>query len=214
MARTSIELGYELLSQGRLQEARTMLERAVSEFPKEARAHLYLAMTLDQLNETARAEKHFTHAIALDPNDAFVFYNWGIFLHRQGRLQEALRAYERAYQLDPTLVAALQAATGLRQALGIRGAPMPGAPLSVKKSAPASGWVMMGILFALSGLCAPWLGLVGGIACGIIAMLQGAVKRGLVVIVLSIVMASLGACAGMMMREAIQGMKTTQYHTT
>lgn len=209
MARTSIELGYDLLSQGRLQEARTMLERAVSEFPKEARAHLYLAMTLDQMGETARAEKHFAHAIALGPSDAFVFYNWGIFLHRQGRLQEALRAYERAYQLDPTLVAALQAATGLHQALGIRGAPMPSLPLPTQKSAPASGWVMMGILFALSGLCVPWLGLIGGIACGIIAMLRGAVARGLVVIVLSIVLASLGACAGMMLKattgSGIQG---------
>ncbi len=181
-----------------------MLERAVSEFPKEARAHLYLAMTLDQMGETARAEKHFAHAIALDPSDAFVFYNWGIFLHRQGRLQEALRAYERAYQLDPTLVAALQAATGLRQALGIRGAPMPSAPLPVKKSAPASEWVTVGILFALAGLCLPLVGLVGGIACGIIAMLQGAVKRGLVVIVLAIVLASLGACAGTVLRAVTE----------
>lgn len=184
-----------------------MLERAVSEYPKEPQAHLYLAIVLDQQGETARAEKHFAHAIALNPRDPAIFYNWGAFLHRQGRLQEALRAYETAYQLDPTMVGALRSATALRQALGI-----PGTPITPAPSAPAvphhpagSPWVSLGLFSAVLGLCLPTVGLSLGMLFGILAMLQGAWRRGLVVIVLAIVLSSIGACAGRLAEIAGRG---------
>lgn len=184
-----------------------MLERAVSEYPKEPQSHLYLAIVLDQQGETARAEKHFAHAIALNPRNATVFYNWGAFLHRQGRLQEALRAYETAYQLDPTMVGALQSATALRQALGVGGAPAPPIPSFPQALHTRSGspWVSLGLFSAVLGLCAPTLGLSLGLLFGILAILQGAWRRGLVVIVLAIVLSSIGACGGRLVEIAGQG---------
>lgn len=187
MTRTAIEIGHELLSQGRYREARPILERAVSEYPREGRAHLYLAIALAQLGETALAEKHFANAIALSPHDAYVFYNWGTYLHHQGRLQDALNAYETAYRLDPTMVSALQMAQALRSALG-QAYPAPQAPTSSMPpiatpspytaqsppppltpddlSTPPPGrfyrarhWVSLGLLLAMMALCLAPVGL-------------------------------------------------------
>ncbi len=188
MTRTAIEIGHELLSQGRYREARPILERAVSEYPREGRAHLYLAIALAQLGETALAEKHFANAIALSPRDAYVFYNWGAYLHHQGRLQDALNAYETAYRLDPTMVGALQMAQALRSALG---QPPPSPPTTPTHSMPptsppstytpqsppppatpddlsmpppgrfygARRWVSLGLLLAIMTLCLAPVGL-------------------------------------------------------
>ncbi|MER3401745.1 MAG: hypothetical protein C4336_00405 [Armatimonadota bacterium] len=206
MVRTSMEIGYELLTQGRYSEARSILERAVAEYPKAPRAHLYLAIVLDQQGETARAEHHFTQAISLAPTDPASFYNWGAFLHRQGRLREALNAYETAYRLDPTLVGAMQAATALRQALGFPSAPPPPAVPVLSKPSPHKGviWVRLGIFFSVLGLCLPKVGLSLGILCGLLAMRAGSKWGGLTVIVLTILLFALGADAESLMRSEIQ----------
>lgn len=206
MARTSIEIGYELLMQGRYSEARSILERAVSEYPKAPRAHLYLAIVLDQQGETARAERHFTQAISLDPTDPALFYNWGAFLHRQGRLREALNAYETAYRLDPTLVGAMQAATALRQTLGFTStSPLSAAPV-LSKSSPHKGifWVRLGTFFAIIGLCFPKVGMPLGILCGLLAMWAGSKRGGLTVIVLTILLFALGVYADALTGSEIQ----------
>jgi hypothetical protein len=153
-----------------------------------------------------------------------VFYNWGAYLHRLNRLADALKAYETAYRLDPTLVGAKQAADALRG-----GAPMyaptpsspqtPYAPVPPSSQTPyapmpttapppvhptdlytptasryrsARGCVTAGVLLAVFGLCVPPVGLVGGLICGVIALLRGSIAGGLVVIVLAIVLSAMG----------------------
>jgi tetratricopeptide (TPR) repeat protein len=117
--RSAVEIGYELLQQGRYADALPFLQRAAVEQPREGRVHLYLALAYAHQGDNTHAEKHFAQAIALSPHDGYVFYNWGAYMHRQNRLADALKAYETAYRLDPTLVGAKQAADALR-----RGAPM------------------------------------------------------------------------------------------
>ncbi|MCX7924692.1 MAG: tetratricopeptide repeat protein, partial [Fimbriimonadales bacterium] len=112
--RSAVEIGYELMQQGKYAEALPFLQRAVAEQPREPRVHLYLALAYAHAGNNTNAEKHFAQAIALNPHDAYIFYNWGAYLHRQGRLQDALKAYENAYRLDPTLIGARQAADSLR----------------------------------------------------------------------------------------------------
>ena len=117
--RSAVEIGYELLQQGRYADALPFLQRAAVEQPREGRVYLYLALAYAHLGNNTHAERHFAQAIALSPHDGYVFYNWGAYLHRQNRLADALKAYETAYRLDPTLVGAKQAADALRG-----GAPM------------------------------------------------------------------------------------------
>ena len=220
--RSAVEIGYELLQQGRYADALPFLQRAVAEQPREGRVHLYLALAYAHLGNNTHAEKHFAQAIALSPHDAYVFYNWGAYLHRQNRLAEALKAYETAYRLDPTLVGAKQVADALR-----RGAPMyaqkpsspqtPYAPTPTTAPPPvqptdlytpaasryrnARGCISAGVLLALFGLCVPPVGLVGGLICGVIALLRGSVAGGLVVIVLTIVLSWMGMQAWAVLGE-------------
>ena len=223
--RSAVEIGYELLQQGRYADALPFLQRAVAEQPREGRVHLYLALAYAHQGDNTDAEKHFAQAIALNPHDGYVFYNWGAYLHRQNRLAEALKAYETAYRLDPTLVGAKQAADALRGRAPMY-APMPSSPQAPHASVPPSsqqtpyaptptatpppvqptdlytpaasryrsarGCISAGVLLALFGLCVPPVGLIGGLICGVIALLRGSVAGGLVVIVLTIVLSWMG----------------------
>jgi len=209
--RSAVEIGYELLQQGRYADALPFLQRAVAEQPREGRVHLYLALAYAHQGDNTHAEKHFAQAIALNPHDGYVFYNWGAYLHRQNRLAEALKAYETAYRLDPTLVGAKQAADALRM-----GAPMytptptatppPVQPTDLYTPAAdryrsARGCVTAGVLLAVFGLCVPPVGLIGGLICGGVALLRGSVAGGLVVIGLTIVLSWMGMQAWAFLSE-------------
>lgn len=207
-----MEIGYSLLQQGKYADALPFLQRAVAEQPREGRVHLYLALAYAHQGDNTNAERYFAQAIALSPHDGYVFYNWGAYLHRQNRLQDALRAYETAYRLDPTLVGAKQAADALRGGalppVPMQAAPqMPAAPVSTpppvrsgdlytpaaSRYRSAQGCISAGVLFAGLGLCVPPIGLMGGLLCGILAMLRGSLVGGLVVIVLAIVLSAIGS---------------------
>jgi tetratricopeptide (TPR) repeat protein len=210
--RSAVEIGYELLQQGRYADALPFLQRAAVEQPREGRVHLYLALAYAHQGDNTHAEEHFAQAIALSPYDGYVFYNWGAYLHRQNRLADALKAYETAYRLDPALVGAKQAADALRRAAPVYApTPMsPPTPYTPTTTAPppvqptdlytpaasryrnARGCISAGVLLALFGLCVPPVGLIGGLICGVIALIRGSVAGGLVVIVLTIVLSWMG----------------------
>ncbi|MCS6923086.1 MAG: tetratricopeptide repeat protein [Fimbriimonadales bacterium] len=218
--RSAVEIGYELLQQGKYTEALPFLQRAVAEQPKEPRVHLYLALAYAHAGDAPQAEKHFAHAIALNPYDAYIFYNWGAYLHRQGRLQDALNAYEKAYRLDPTLIGARQAADSLRGGAPIpttptpaptpySSAPPPVAPSDLSMPAAhryrsARGCLAAGVLLAVLGLCVPPVGMIGGLACGVVAMLRGSVVGGLVVIALALVLGTIGSLAWQMLFDLMR----------
>ena len=214
--RSAVEIGYDLLQQGRYADALPFLQRAVAEQPREGRVHLYLALAYAHQGDNTHAEKHFAQAIALSPHDGYVFYNWGAYLHRQNRLADALKAYETAYRLDPTLVGAKQAADALRGGAPVYAptpmslqtpyaptpttAPPPVHPTDLYTPAAsryrsARGCVTAGVLLAVFGLCVPPVGLVGGLICGVIAILRGSIAGGLVVIVLAVVLSAMGVQA-------------------
>ncbi|GIV06738.1 MAG: hypothetical protein KatS3mg016_2313 [Fimbriimonadales bacterium] len=223
--RSAVEIGYELLKQGRYTEALPFLQRAVVEQPREARVHLYLALAYAHTGDNTNAEKHFAQAIALNSHDAYIFYNWGAYLHRQGRHSEALKAYETAYRLDPALIGAKQAADFLRGGAPNYAALFPagtgGSPSTVSQPPPvnpadlytpaargyrsASGCITAGVLLAVFGLCVPFIGLVGGLVCGVIAILRGSVVGGVVVIVLAIVLAMIGSAIWQVLLSLVSG---------
>ncbi len=193
------EIGRELFYQRRYADALPFLERAVRANPRDGHLHLCLAIALASQGDAARAEQHFLDALKYNPTDAYAFYNWGAFLHQQGRYAEAIRAYERAAQLDPTLVAASTAADGLRRAMGqpmppsagIPSAPAaPSTPARVAMPPPATrdgtGWVVSGLLLALlGGLCPPCAAPLAFL-CGVAAIIRGSVVGGIVVIALAL----------------------------
>ncbi|GIV09645.1 MAG: hypothetical protein KatS3mg019_1736 [Fimbriimonadales bacterium] len=224
--RSAVEIGYGLLQQGRYTEALPFLQRAVFEQPREARVHLYLALAYAHSGENAQAERHFAQAIALNPHDAYVFYNWGAYLHRQSRLPDALNAYETAYRLNPTLVGAKQAADSLRGGAHPSAASLQpssvAAPSAYTANAPppltpadlympasrryrnARGCIVAGVLVSMLGLCAPPIGMLGGVFCGVIALLRGSIAGGLVVMGLAVVLGFIGRWIWQMLYEMLR----------
>jgi len=95
-AEINTQLGAEYLRQGKLELAEEKLEKAIEQNPQLASAHLYLALTYDQLGDGAKAEKHYERALKLDPGTATTLNLYGAYLCRHDREQEADRYFEQA----------------------------------------------------------------------------------------------------------------------
>jgi adenylate cyclase len=81
-------------------EAIEASERALALAPDLAEAHVARGNALRMLNDPA-AEGAFQEALALSPQSAELHYAWARFLVSQERRDEAIRHYERAFELAP-----------------------------------------------------------------------------------------------------------------
>jgi Tfp pilus assembly protein PilF len=87
-------LGRLLYTVGRLAEARSAFDRALTQRAGRGRALDGLALTLEAGGDFVRAEQRFREAIAAGGSTAPVDY--GLFLFRQGRLRESEEALARS----------------------------------------------------------------------------------------------------------------------
>jgi serine/threonine-protein kinase len=101
LAAGHIALGNALLDAGMRPEANAEFNRASSLDPKNALACLGLAKLAVAEGKTADAEARFRKAIGLASNDWIPNTEFGIFLYRASRYEEALRVWERSRQLVP-----------------------------------------------------------------------------------------------------------------
>lgn len=80
------------------------VERSRRALQRERRNPVYLnnlGIALGELGQLAEAEKTLRQALRIRPAYAEGMFNLGKVLHKQLRLAESLRAYERAYAMDP-----------------------------------------------------------------------------------------------------------------
>jgi tetratricopeptide (TPR) repeat protein len=101
VAQAELDLATRARADNKLDEAALHLQRAMEATPQNgavlrASSALELAMGREDVAE-ARARE----AIAIDPQDAEAFAALGDALDVEGRLPEAVAAYERAFALDP-----------------------------------------------------------------------------------------------------------------
>jgi tetratricopeptide (TPR) repeat protein len=61
------------------------------------------------VGEFEKAVEKFRAALRLGPNDAEIFYNFGLCLQQQGRSQQAIEAYQNTLRINPQHVRASQA---------------------------------------------------------------------------------------------------------
>ncbi len=100
--------GMGLLSnQEGLARAREAAEKALSIDPDYAPAHARLGDIADTDNDPAAAARHYQRALTLDPTDLDVLRNAATFLHRLGRLDEALALEDAVVRRDPVNVTSL-----------------------------------------------------------------------------------------------------------
>lgn len=94
------ELGNILRASGRREEAANCFRNALRLNPNSADAHNNLGALLISTNPQL-AHDHLTTAIKLNPRQSTAYVNIGNLLVYQNRLDEALKSYSRAMELDP-----------------------------------------------------------------------------------------------------------------
>ncbi len=98
-AQRLVDLAHALRTQGRIDDTRAALRRALALEPTLAAAHFYLANTFG-LDDAAQADAHLRAAICLDPALAEAHNNLGNLL-RTTQPKEARAAFEQAIALRP-----------------------------------------------------------------------------------------------------------------
>jgi len=97
-ADTYIQLGLGYFRQGDKQRARSNFIKALERDPRSGAAHNGLALVFQLEDETQLAEEHFEKAIALEPDLTRMRNNYGVFLFRQQRYEDAHKQFLIASQ--------------------------------------------------------------------------------------------------------------------
>lgn len=95
-ARVHTELGQKYLQQGKLEIALEKLNKALSFDPDFVDAHTVLAVLYERIGNVAKAEEHYKRAAELKPKGGNENNNYGTFLCKLGRYQEAETYFDRA----------------------------------------------------------------------------------------------------------------------
>jgi len=94
-------MGYALVLEGRLEEARPYFVKAVALRPDDAAAELGLAFVLHRLGRVAEAVAHYRQSLVLDPDEPEAHNGLGAALAEQGSLVPAIGHFEQALRLRP-----------------------------------------------------------------------------------------------------------------
>ncbi len=97
------DLGNASHVQGRLDDAITCYQQALSLRPDYIQVHSNLGNVLKDRGQPDAAISCFRQALAIKPDIAEIHYNLAITLEQQGQIKEAIVAYEQAITFRPDL---------------------------------------------------------------------------------------------------------------
>jgi len=103
-APSPIREGLRAFDDGEFGDALSHFHRAQLDRPDDRRLEFNIADSYFRLGDYARAEQSFGRVLSLGGDDRLAgrsYYNLGNTLYFQGRLAEAIDAYEKALELDP-----------------------------------------------------------------------------------------------------------------
>lgn len=95
-ARVHTNLGQQYLAQDRLELALEKLQKALSYDSGYVDAHTVIAVLYERIGDDAKAEQHYRRAAQLRPKGGAELNNYGTFLCRTGRYDEAQEYFQRA----------------------------------------------------------------------------------------------------------------------
>ena len=95
-ATTNVRLGISYMQQGKLPLANSKLKRALAQDPDSSLVNWTNAVLEEKLGNNDEADKLFRRAVSLNKDDSEAQNNYGAFLCRQSRVDEALEAFEQA----------------------------------------------------------------------------------------------------------------------
>lgn len=108
------ETGFQLLQQGKLDDARKVFEGLLSLDPRDAYFHMVLGSIAQRRNQFEDAEKHYSRSLRINPYSPSALANRGEVRVELGRLLEGLDDLKQSVREDP---GAREAATQRARAL-------------------------------------------------------------------------------------------------
>jgi type IV pilus assembly protein PilF len=99
-AQANMQLGVAYMQQGNLALAKEKLERAGKQDPRNPELQTSLAFLYERLGRPRDAEARYREAMRLSPGSASVNNNYGVFLCRGGKPDDAIKRFETAAR-DP-----------------------------------------------------------------------------------------------------------------
>jgi Flp pilus assembly protein TadD len=100
-SRSHLGLGQIFANQNRLEEAKSEVEEAVSDEPRNGEIHSEYGHVLDGLGRRDEAQTQFELANRLAPGSGVVHYDYATFLSEDGKIDDAIREFEIALKHDP-----------------------------------------------------------------------------------------------------------------
>jgi tetratricopeptide (TPR) repeat protein len=97
-----MQLAMHFHAQGQLDNARTLYEGVLRQFPNDFGVRYHLGLLESQAGNVERAALHFGRAVQANPQNADAQNNLAFTLQQLGRDAEALLAYSQAQALRPT----------------------------------------------------------------------------------------------------------------
>ena len=91
-----VQLGQHYLELGKYEIAREDLEKALKFDPKSVDAHTVLATLYDRVGDRTSAEQHYREAAQLAPTAAQANNNYGLYLCKLGKFDEAQKHFDIA----------------------------------------------------------------------------------------------------------------------
>jgi tetratricopeptide (TPR) repeat protein len=102
-AASHLERGLALDQVGRLDDALAETERAAELDPTMVKAHINLIILYGRKGDFQKAEEHFQTAVRLNPNQfPDAYYNYGVLLVREGKLDGAEKAFRQVLEISPS----------------------------------------------------------------------------------------------------------------
>jgi type IV pilus assembly protein PilF len=99
-AEINTQLGIEYMREGMYESSMEKLKKAIKQNSNYQLAHTSIAILYEKLGEDKLADKHYRKAYNLNRGDSLTLNNYGQFLCRSGRLEEADKMFMAALK-DP-----------------------------------------------------------------------------------------------------------------
>lgn len=94
-ADANVKLGVAYMNQGKMEQAKERLERAVKQDPNSSDAHFGLAELYNRLKQTRDADDHYRSAISLAPDKLEIVNGYAVFLCTNGEVDKGIAQFEK-----------------------------------------------------------------------------------------------------------------------
>ncbi len=150
-ATTYVRLGVDYMNKGNFALAEKRFQRAVEIAPKSSFVHWTYAVLQEKLKYPAKAEASYKKAIKLNKDNGDAHNAYGAFLCRQGRISDAISAFDRAISntlYQGILTSNINAADCLLQNNKISDAkPYVTAALDINEASPKANYLLAKVYY-------------------------------------------------------------------